>query len=66
MKLTKTLILCAAPAMLASCAPNDGCAGWRPVRASAETVDYLAENDPVTLKAMIAHQEFGQSQGCWK
>jgi len=67
MKLTKTLTLCGALTALASCAtPNtDGCAGWRPVRASAETVDYLAAHDPVTLKAMIAHQEFGKAQGCW-
>jgi hypothetical protein len=29
-------------------------------------VDYLAAHDQITLKAMIAHQEFGQAQGCWK
>jgi hypothetical protein len=63
--LTKTLTLLTALGALASCAPNDGCAGWRPVRASAETVDYLAAHDPITLKAMIAHEEFGQAQGCW-
>jgi hypothetical protein len=67
MKSTKILILCAVPSLLASCAiqNTDGCAGWRPVRASAETVDYLAAHDPVTLKAMIAHAEFGMAMGCW-
>jgi len=28
-------------------------------------VDYLAAHDPITLKAMIAHAEFGKAQGCW-
>ena len=67
MRLIKTLILCAVPMMLASCAtPNtDACAGWLPVRASAETVDYLAQNDQEALKEMIAHAEFGHSQKCW-
>jgi hypothetical protein len=68
MKLTKTLILLIALGALASCvttAPSDGCAGWRPVRVSAATVDYLAQNDPETLKALIAHQETGTARGCW-
>lgn len=62
------LILLSVPAVLASCAPttSDGCAGWRPVRVSAETLDYLAQNDAETLKALIAHQETGQARGCWK
>lgn len=62
------LTLCAVPLVLASCAtPNtDGCAGWRPIRASAEAVDYLAQNDAAALKAMIAHAEFGLAQGCWR
>jgi hypothetical protein len=58
-----------APAVLASCvttAPSDGCAGWRPVRISAETLDYLVANDAQTLKALIAHQETGKARGCWK
>jgi hypothetical protein len=67
MKLTKTLILCAVPVLLASCAtPNtDACAGWRPILIAPETLDYLAENDKITLKALIAHQEFGLASGCW-
>jgi hypothetical protein len=62
------LILLTAPVALASCVasgPSDGCAGWRPVRVSAATVDYLAQNDPETLKALIAHQETGKARGCW-
>jgi hypothetical protein len=47
-------------------APSDGCAGWRPVRISAETLDYLVANDAQTLKALIAHQETGKARGCWK
>jgi hypothetical protein len=68
MTLTRILTLCAAPMILASCVasgPSDGCAGWRPVRMSAATVDYLAQNDPETLKALIAHQETGKARGCW-
>lgn len=67
MRLIKTLTLCAALLPLALCAPiaSDGCAGWRPVRASAETVDYLASHEPAALKAMISHAEFGHSQKCW-
>lgn len=68
MRLIKTLTLLLVPLVLASCAtPNtNACAGWRPVRASAETVDYMAQNDPEALKEMIGHAEFGQAQGCWK
>jgi len=53
--------------LLASCAtPNtDACAGWRPVQADSATVDFLAQNDPDTLKAMIGHQQTGQARGCW-
>lgn len=67
MGLTKTLTLCGALGLLASCAtPNiDGCAGWRPVTASEASAEWLAANDPATLKAMIGHQEFGRAQGCW-
>ena len=67
MILIRTLTLCGALGLLASCAKNDAaCAGWRPVQASAATVDYLAARDPGTLKALIAHAEFGRAQGCWR
>lgn len=67
MRLIKTLTLLLVPLVLASCniTNTDACAGWRPIRASAETVGYLAQNDQAALKAMIAHAEFGHSQKCW-
>jgi hypothetical protein len=63
----RTLTLPLALAALASCAtsPSDGCAGWKPIRMAGETVDYLAAQDSETLKALIAHQEFGRATGCW-
>lgn len=68
MALRTILTLLIAPVALASCGPtaDAGCAGWRPVRVADATVDYLAARDPQTLAALIAHHEFGQSQGCWK
>jgi hypothetical protein len=45
--------------------PGDGCAGWKPVRMAGGTVEYLAAQDPETLKALIGHQEFGRAMGCW-
>lgn len=68
MRLIRMLTSCAALMPLALCAPmaSDGCAGWRPVRASAETVDYLASHDAQALRAMIGHAEFGRQMGCWK
>lgn len=67
MRLIKTLtsFLALTPLALCGIQNTDGCAGWRPVRASAETVDYMASHDPEALKAMIGHAEFGRSQGCW-
>ena len=68
MRLTKTLTLCAALSLLASCVtPNtDGCAGWRKVQASDEAVGWLAAHDPEALKDVISHAEYGKAQGCWK
>lgn len=68
MRLSKTLTLLAALGALVSCAPTGdpgACAGWRPVRISAATLDYLAARDPQTLAALIAHQEQGRAMGCW-
>jgi len=44
---------------------NDDCAGWRSIRIAPETLDYLAANDEIALKAMIGHQETGLERGCW-
>ncbi|ADO42396.1 hypothetical protein EIO_1253 [Ketogulonicigenium vulgare Y25] len=53
--------------VLASCGPRieAGCAGWRQVQVAGATVDYLAEQDPQALRALIGHQEFGMAAGCW-
>lgn len=69
MRFRKTLILLAALGGLASCvqtATPDACAGWKPVRVSAASLDHLAAHDPQALAALISHHEFGQSQGCWQ
>ena len=63
-KLTSFLAL--TPLALCATLNTDACAGWRPIRASAETVDYMASHDPAAIKAIIAHAEFGRSQHCWK
>lgn len=49
-----------APAM------DPGCAGWRPVRIAESMVHRLAEEDPDTLAALIAHHQAGQARGCWR
>lgn len=64
MILPKTMILLLALTGLASCV--DPCAGWRKITISSQTVEHLNENDPKALEALIAHQEFGKAQGCWK
>lgn len=67
MKLIKTTICIAALGILASCGVkiNDSCAGWKPVRVSDATAQYMAQNDARAIKELIAHQEFGAAQGCW-
>ena len=61
-------ILLIVPASLVSCGVTaiDGCAGWKPFRVAEASVGYLAQNDTAALKALIAHNEFGQKRKCWK
>lgn len=66
MRLTKTVTLLLALAVLASCVSPDACAGWRPIRMGAASVEYLAAHDPDALRAVIGHAEFAKLQGCWK
>ncbi|MDZ7905183.1 MAG: hypothetical protein U5N55_11970 [Cypionkella sp.] len=64
----RTLTLCLALVGLASCvAPSpDGCAGWKVISTNrAETIDYLAANDPQFLRGVIGHAETGSARGCW-
>lgn len=63
--MTKTLTLLAVLGGLASCGPNDACAGWRKINILDKTLDFMAENDEVALKALIGHQETGIERGCW-
>ena len=62
------LIWLSGPALAASCAPvaSEGCAGWRQLSVSEQTLGYLAENDPQALAEMTSHMEFGAAMGCWK
>ena len=70
MTFNKTLILWVVlSAFLISCAPTispDACAGWRAIRPTAATVDYLGAHDETTLAALIGHHETGVARGCWK
>ena len=67
MTFSKMTICMGALCVLASCAApkNDACAGWRPVQVDDATARSMALDDPQALRALIAHQEFGQAQGCW-
>ena len=67
MTFSKMTICMGALCVLASCAApkNDACAGWRPVQVDNATARAMAMDDPQALRALIAHQEFGQAQGCW-
>ena len=46
--------------------PSDRCAGFAKITGADASVVWLAQNDPQFLKAVIAHDEFGAKQGCWK
>jgi len=50
---------------LASCGMNgvaDGCAGWKPIRLDAQTIDHITERD---ARDILAHNEAGVIRGCW-
>lgn len=53
-------------AMLASgCAttgPAEVCAGWKPIRLDAQSVEGITDRD---AEAILAHNEFGQRVRCW-
>ena len=62
------LILILLSALQSGCAQfpeTDNCAGWKPVYMASETPAWLDNNDRPALAAIITHNEFGQSQGCW-
>jgi len=40
--------------------PATICAGWKPI--TVEQADSLTEE---TARLILAHNEFGRSQGCW-
>lgn len=42
--------------------PAPDCAGWRPIRLDAASIDGLTDQDAA---AILAHNLQGQSQGCW-
>lgn len=50
------------------CAPtvSNSCAGWKAIYMGADTPAWLIAHDRQTLADIVAHNEFGQSQGCWK
>jgi hypothetical protein len=42
---------------------GNACAGWKPIRLDAQTIDGMTEMD---ARAILAHNEFGLARGCWK
>lgn len=38
------------------------CAGWRPIRLEAASIDGLTPRD---AEAVLAHNIFGHQRGCW-
>lgn len=67
MKLTVMLL---AALLVTGCAQNGpaaidpalDCAGWKPIMLRETTVDALDDRE---VKAILGHNEFGQSKGCW-
>lgn len=41
---------------------GSGCAGWKPIRLDAASIDGLTERD---ARDVLAHNEFGLARGCW-
>jgi hypothetical protein len=42
--------------------PSDLCAGWKPIRLAAVSIDGLTDQD---AGEVLAHNEFGRARGCW-
>lgn len=50
----------------AYCPPQtvyDACAGWKPIILHGNDWDVLS---PLTVKEILAHDEYGVRLGCWK
>lgn len=45
--------------MLSNCASGWGCDGWQRIKVARQ-------DDARTKAAVLAHNEFGRVQGCWK
>lgn len=63
MKLTLTLLLVTLVTGCAMTGPaTDPCAGWKPIRLDAASIDGLTERD---AQAVLAHNLFGRSRCGW-
>ncbi len=40
----------------------DNCAGWKPIRLEAATIDAMTETE---AQAILSHNEFGEARKCW-
>lgn len=45
---------------------GNACDGWEPIRLSRATIDYVARKDLPAAGGILAHNEHGESIGCWK
>lgn len=60
-----TIALLVSGTLVSGCATTGGgsaCAGWKPIRMSAESVDGLTLPD---AQDILAHNEYGVARGCW-
>lgn len=58
------LMLIALLTLSSGCVPRggDSCAGWKPIRLDAASIDGLTERD---ARNVLVHNEFGAARGCW-
>lgn len=55
----RVFVICAMALMLSGCASGWSCEGWARIKPSrTDALD--------TKKAVLAHNEFGRRQGCWR
>lgn len=60
-----TIALLLTVTLVSACAatgPNEGCAGWKPIRLAPSTIDALTDQD---AREILAHNRFGRERGCW-
>jgi len=63
--MTSKIGLLAAALLVTGCTAtgrSDACAGWKPIRLAAASIDGLTDQDAAEV---LAHNEYGRARGCW-